>query len=74
MTPEHKKSLEDLGKSSYAVALEAFLEEEMAKLDAETYKEVERYWAREGIHSLVDRLFAFMSTRPQLDKKKIHYN
>ena len=74
ITPEQKKTLEDLGKSQYGFVLKLFLEEKLKDIgDITTLKSWEEAQGRKHATLLIKELFSFMEEKNIVEKSKNQY-
>lgn len=74
MTPDQKKLLEELGRTQFGAALQAFLNSELSTIeDVNSAKSWDEVLGNQKASKLVRKLFSFMQDRPVLDKSKMPY-
>lgn len=74
MTPQHKELLNQLGKSSYGVALKAFLEDKKAELNnVELLTSWDETLGNKRAAKIIKELFSFLEEKSPTEGKKTSF-
>ena len=74
MTPENKKLLEDLSRTSSGRALSEFLTKELTELkDVSNATSWDDALGRKHAVKIIEKLFAFMEERPKTNTSKTNF-
>jgi hypothetical protein len=74
MTPENKKLLEDLSRTSYGRALSEFLKKELEELkDVSNATSWDDALGRKHATRIIERLFSFMEEKPKVNTNKTSF-